>query len=391
MEVYILDSLYRRERVIDQFESVIWTERYAAAGDFELALHSTTANRKLLRTGTRLAINESYRVMEVETFEDNTDADGRKILTVRGRSLEKIMDDRIARPSLADLTTMPKWTLTGTPGAIARKIFHDICVLGVLDPGDIIPLVTEGSLFPADTIAEPVDDITVEIEPTTVYTAIKNISDIYDLGFRLVRNFDMGQLYFDVYSGSDRTTSQSVLAPVIFSPDLDNLQNTTELTTIAIAKNVALVLSPVGHEWVYPLDVDPTVSGFERRVLLVKADDIQDTDPLIASAKMIQKGNEELAKNRSLSAFDGEINQNSAYKYGTHYNLNDLVEMRNTDGVTNNMRVTEQIFVSDQQGDRSYPTLAISKFITPGSWLSWDYNQTWLDLDSSPETWADQP
>jgi hypothetical protein len=55
------------------------------------------------------------------------------------------------------------------------------------------------------------------------------------------------------------------------------------------------------------------------------------------------------------------------------------------------MRVTEQIFVSDSQGERSYPTLTVNTFITTGSWLSWMNNKVWLDLDGDATTWSEQP
>lgn len=394
MEIYTLDPLWRHEQVIDRFESMIWAERYADVGDFELRLHSTAASRRLLKTGTRLAINESHRVMEVETFEDK-DENGEKLLIVKGRSVEKVLDDRMPNgfEMVGDTNPQPKLVFTGVPGTILRNLFKNINILGLQDPGDILPGVQEGNggLYPEDTIAETSEEVIMEMDPNTLYQVTKNICEVYDLGFRLARNPSTGSLYYDIYSGSDRTTAQNTLAPVIFSPDLDNLQNTTELTTTALAKNIAYVLSPVGHEIVFALDVDNTVSGFDRRILLINANDITDTDPLIASAKMIQRGKEELAKNRSLSAFDGEINQRSMYRYGRDYNLGDMVEKRNTDGVTNIMRVTEQIFVSDKEGDRGYPTLSINKFVQPGTWLGWDYNQTWVDLDPSPETWADQP
>lgn len=391
MEVYILDNFYRREQVVDRFESLIWTERFRAFGDFQLTLNSTLENRSRFPPGVRIAINESYRVMTVDTSEDTVDAEGRKILKLSGRSLEALLEDRVARPALSDLTTAAKWKLTGLPVAIAEKIFHDICVLGVLDPGDIIPSVIEGSaIFPPDTIAEPSDPVIYEIDPMTVYKAIKDICDVYDIGFRLVRNLDTGQLYWDVYTGSDRTTGQSTLPSVVFSPDLDNLQNTTELTTIALYKNVAYVISPVGHSVVYPLNVDPTVAGFERRVLLVNANDITDPDLAINQAQRIQRGKEELSKNRRFSAFDGELNQHAQYKYGTHYNLGDLIEQRNIDGATNVMQVVEQIFASDSEGERSYPTLAINTFITPGSWSAWDYNQVWEEVPVG-DFWDNQP
>jgi hypothetical protein len=234
-----------------------------------------------------------------------------------------------------------------------------------------------------------VDIITYEVDPKTVYTAEKDLCDQYLLGFRLVRNFDTSQLYFGIYTGSDRTTHQSVLPAVLFSSELDNLQNTSELTSSAAYKNVAYVLSPVGTEIVYAPEADSSVAGFSRQVLIVQADDITDPDPPTASAQMIRRGIDELAKYRKTSAFDGEISQNSQYKYGTDYNLGDLVTLRNASGVMNDMQVTEQIFVSDNQGDRSYPTLTVNQFVTPGSWLALPADKVWNDYTT--EHWADLP
>lgn len=389
MEIYTLDPLLRRQEVVDRFESLIWTERYKAFGDFQLDIQSTPLTRRLFRTGTKLAMNESHRVMTVESSEDGVDASGRKMLTVKGRSLEATLFDRVAKDSLDNLTLSPKWTITDPPADVARKIFHDICVTGILDPGDVIPYIIEGTFMPEDTIAEPLDPITVEMEPMSVYDAIEQICDVWNLGFRMLRNYDASELYFDIYSGSDRTTAQTVLPPVIFTPELDNLQNTKELTTIDKAKNVAYVYSPAGFQMVFALGVDPEVEGFERRVLAVRATDITVDNPDVTSA-LIQRGKEELAKYRVYQAFDGEISQHSQYKYGRDYNLGDIVETRNTDGVTNYMRVTEQIFVSDRNGERSYPTLTINVFINTGSWLSWLNNKVWSEMGET-EYWEDQP
>lgn len=388
MEVYILDSLYREIDVCDDFNSLIWTERSSAFGDFELDVQSTLRNRRRFVPGVRLSMNESYRIMMVETVEDDTDDAGIQTLKVTGRSLEGMLTNRAALDSLTDTTSIPKWVLSGTPGDIARQIFHDICVTGTLDVGDIIPMVTEASIFPIDTIPEPTDTIEVDLDPTTVYDGIKNLVDLYSLGFRLVRDPVLKTLYWDVYSGSDRTSSQTDLPAVVFAPDLDNLSNTSELTSNAIYKNVAYVISPVGFEVVYPLDVDPSISGFDRQVLLVNATDITDTDAGVASAKMIQRGKDALAQNNLVKAFDGELNQFNSYKYMIDYNLNDLVEVHNIDGVVNQMRVTEQIFVSDQEGERSYPTLTLQSFIAPGTWLALPIDQDWLDLDPAQD-WVD--
>lgn len=390
MELYTLDPLLRRRDVIEKYVSLIWTERFQTYGDFQLNIFSDYRSRSLLKPDTYLAMSESNYVMRVETVEDDVTEQGEKVLIVKGRSLESLLLDRVAYSVTGDTTTTPKWTITDTPKEVCKKIFHDICVTGILNIGDKIPFINEGSFMPADTIVAPADVITVDLEPISVYEAINQIAQVWNLGFRILRRLDLSQLWFDVYVGSDRTTAQTVLPAVVFTPELDNLQNTKELISIENSKNVAYVYSPAGFQMVYASGVDPSIEGFERRVLMVNASDITSDNPDV-NAALQQRGYEELAKARTYQAFDGEISQYSKYKYGRDYNLGDIVESRNNDGASNYMRVTEQIFVSDRDGERSYPTLTLNLFINAGSWLSWTSNTTWFDLDGDTTTWSEQP
>jgi len=369
MEVYILDSSRRNISVVDKYESLIWTERFSGYGDFEWKLHSTRDNKSRLQAGLWISIDASYRIMVIETTEDTTDKDGKEVLIVRGRSIEAILTSRMARSTMGDLTATPKWSITDQPADIVRKYFHDICVTGVVNSGDVISGVNESRmpLLPADTISEPPDAVTVEIDPISLYAATKNLCDQWRMGFRLVRHPTTWALYYDIYMGSDRTTNQTSLPAVVFSKGMDNLSNTTELTSIALYKNVAYVLSPVGSETVYADDVSSSIAGFERNALIVVAEDITSGVPATASAQMIQRGKEELAKYRRFTAFDGELNRNNKYVYGTDYNLGDLVEFQNDEGTSSIMKVSEQIFVSDKEGTKSYPTLVIDSFIVAGS------------------------
>ena len=417
MELYTLDRQLRRTSVIDRFESAIWTERFSSWGDFELLVFSTPDMRRLLPSGTRLAMNNSYRVMTVEFIENTTDGEGRTMLKVSGRSLEALMDERVARNTFATLSAVPKWVITGTPGNIVRTIFNEILRDNTNFPDDELPFLMSGSLFPPGTITEPNEVITIELSLTTVYKAVQELCVAYDLGFRIVRNFDQSQLYFDVYSGNDRTTRQSVMDPVVFAPDLDNLTNISDIVATANYRNVAYVFHPISVQIVTVGDVSVEVEGFDRRVLNVDASDVQapelvytlsqvQTDAVTAAKELAidqgdldaldkltshgymtvsekaivtyfftasalssthktnlsaaysiynaqetigmsdlnlalqQRGQEELAKNRAVQAFDGELPGNSPYKYEVAYQLGDLIEMRNSDGVTNQMRVT---------------------------------------------------
>jgi len=391
MALYVLDDLLRRIELVEGYSSLIWTERFAAYGDFELTIMSTTKNRALLIIDTWLSRDGSTRAMRIETVEDSTDEDGRAILTVTGRSIESLLEDRVAINSWAGLATNKEWVISGIPGDIARWIFSQICLTGILAVQDIIPYATNQTIYAPDTLSEPIESVTLKIPIGTVYESIKAVCDAYDIGFRLVRGPDNTKLYFNVYAGNDRTSAQSSVAAVVFSPDLDNLANVTELNSVALYKNVAYVFAPAGTAVVYAPEVAGTdVASYTRRVLLVKADDVDAqyvTDSGLTLAVILERrGAEALAKSRKVSAFDGEIPQDGKYKYELDYFLGDMIEMRNADGVTKNMRVTEQIFVSDQEGERSYPTLTDVLFITPGSWFAWDYNQVW---DEALGYWVD--
>lgn len=390
MDFFTLDSQLRRIAIFDQFESLIWTERYKAAGDFQLEIMSDRNTRTAMVPGVMVTVNNTKRVCQIETVEDTHNTDGRKVLKVSGRGLEAvILNDRIATSAYGSSTTVPNWTITGLPAAIARKIFNDVCVATVNNPSDAIPFYTAGNIFTPGTIAEPSTSITIALEIDTVYNSIKKICDMYNLGFRLARNEDASQLYFDVYTGDDRTTLQTVRPAVVFSPELDNLSGTSELTSIALQKTVCLITSPNGYAGIYAPGWDGTsASGFNRRVLYVNASDITLPAGAALNAALAQRAQEELSKNRVVIAFDGEIPQFGSYQYGPtkDYDLGDLVELRNQDGLATNMRVDEHIRTSDATGEKSYPTLVSELLITPGSWLAWDAGQYW---DDAVGYWAD--
>lgn len=390
MELYILDDLLRRTILFDIYESLIWTERYNTAGDFELVIASTPETRRMFAANTLLGINRSNRVMKIETIQNKVDDSGRALLTIKGPSLEDMLADRGARQSLDNLTTIEKWVIgPNVPAAVARLIFKRVCVDGAISAADIIPFYTAGSLYPAETIVEPDDQITVSLGIDSVYSALVSICQAYNLGFRLYKGPDTSKIYFNVYTGNDRTSGQTTFAPVVFSPSMDNLTNVTELTTISDSKNVAYVYGKNGTRIVYSGGASETTTGFARRVLMVDAGDIDLPAGAELNAALDQRGVQELAKNKLTSAFDGEISKYSSFQYGRDYELGDLVEMRNSDGITNQMRVTEQIFVDDIQGERAYPTLSVDILITPGSWLSWDSNEEWNNVNDS-KVWDNQ-
>lgn len=396
MEVYTLDALLRRSQIIDEFESLIWTERFAEWGEFDLIVESTPKMRQLLTIGQQLVMNESLRVMTVETREISTDTDGRKLLHVTGRSIEAILEDRIVYAQFPFYGFfLPYLELTDTPSAIVRYLFNFFCLSSIVGSYNVLPYAQISSaLFPVGNIDEPSSPIVWRQEPIDLYSAIKDLCSKYALGFRLVRNYDNSELHFDVYAGSDRRTGNNDLPTIQFSPDFENLENSKEFTSNQTEKNAAYVLSPQGGKIVYATGVDPNVSGFARKAMVVNIGDIDIPEGLTAAqtevfvdAFLEQTGFEALAAQRRTYVFDGEIRQDNMYRYGIDYYLGDVVEIRGEDQNIASRRITEQIFVSDREGERSYPTLSEDPVFTAGTWAVVDGDLHWADYTT--EVWAD--
>jgi hypothetical protein len=388
MEWFTLDpDTLQRDQLIENFTSAIWTERYAQNGDFQFQFASPNqAIKRLLTPGTYVGKSDSYYTMTVDTVTDGEDSSGQRLINVTGTSWESMLDDRPGMPALADLTATPTWNLTDTPGNIMRTMFSTVCYSGGVSSLDTIPFYHTGTLLPAGGIAEDGTPITVALNPASLYTQLKTVGDPYNLGFRLVRNGDAGEVYFEVYTGTDRTSNQTDVPAVIFSEALDNLSKDTELTSIAGYKTVAVVFATNGSAEVYQSGVDSAADGFQRRVLLVDASDITlGAGPDLDTAMAI-RGLQELATHNKIYQFDGEIPQNGNYTYGIDFELGDLVEEQDTTGFGNFMLVTEHISVSDSNGERAYPTLTLFQTTVAGTWAGWTpATDTWNTVDGSDE------
>jgi hypothetical protein len=563
MELYVLDNEFRRTEVIDKFESLVWTERFQSYGDFELYIYPTQKVKNLIIQGTRLICNKSNRIMVVDQIENKIETDGKKILIIKGTSLEKILQDRIASYKLdrtshiekgqvqvsgtfAFLTSPTSWVhnfingdevfftttntlparilldkslgttnaqeitnfdtandnfrynlhglqtgdkvylkvvsgtippglsagtlyylivvdqnllavatsksnalngikvditgvgsspklniylalepytsyfiivtgtttfkialtyedamnnnpislvyagsgthtiyhkhygkfrITGTKTTLVNQVFNKFCVDGFLSSTDVIPYYASGDIYGASNIPVDSTSITLDINTDTVYNIIKQLCEVYGLGFRITRNYENKQIQFNVYSGNDRSLSQYTLPSVVFDKNLESLTNETEFTSTKNYKNVAYVFAPNGYRTVYSNNATSTTSGFNKNVLYVDASDIETFPGIILDTQLDQRGQEMLSQHKTLIAFDGEIN--NSYIYDKDYMLGDLVEVRSSEGYTSIKRVTEQIFSDDIEGEKSYPTLSSELVFASDAWLYYNNQATW--------------
>lgn len=401
MHINVMDENFQRETIVDTYKSFIWTERYKAAGDFELIVKADHKYKSVLKIDKFITLDEQYstRVMRILEHENTQDESGERYLKITGESAEYLLRDRPAINTFDSLTALDKWEVTGKPQEIMLTLFERAYEFRPVNVNDSFPYLTGSYIDPFGTIPFPQDEVTIAFDPGDLYSAMTKVADTYDLGFRTVINSDGSSIEgieFDVYTGNNRTRDQLADIPIVFSSALDSLSKTTSYESTSSYKNVAYVLTKNGKGIVYATGTDESVSGADRRVLTVIASDIELPAGAELDAAIQQRGIEELAKTRRTVAFDGEIPQEGPYGYDSGgswgnksnlYQLGDLVEQISDEGFVTRMKVTEQIFVSDEEGDRSYPTLEVDTVATPGSWASRSATQVWSGVPDT-ETWG---
>jgi len=365
------DRNYRPENLIDEFESAIWTERYFGDGDFTLTVPVDTEGFQYLTKGTLLQIDDSDVPMILETRDIK---DG--ILKATGIELTKWTNNRIIRTTSDH--SVKEWVLTGrTPGQAISDIVTNFLMSspylnGTINIGiptfQVVLMPLPGLMLGDQYLAGAAGNYSVPFGP--VYDAVRAIAEPVDIGLRirLYAYEDYFMFNFDFYKGDDRTSDQTILPTIRFSPDMETFSDITDLESIADHKNWVYAfagttdmqaLGPTaGWAWSYA----PPEQDFNLRVAMTYADNL---DPAVVTtvanlnAILQQKANEGLVAFKAAKLVDGEIIQTGQINYGTDYFLGDVVEVEGNTGIRQNARITEWIRSKDASGERAYPGLTM--------------------------------
>ena len=284
MEAYVLDTDLKTIGVIDNYNSFIWTERYAEAGDFELNIPASVELVKLLKQDRYLRIADSNEIMIIEGIAIKTENNAPH-MTVTGRSLVSILDRRV-------ILGTRYFNATGVDGAEMDKNVWQI-VRTIVDENAITPennplnvntgdehlkdyntmmknnrrfnnlQAPDEDYYNNNSIANPYNKITIK-KPTniqfngeTLYDAVKSICDKYHLGFAIsdyskFPGFSSDKSFvFYIYDGQNRTSGQkeksdhSYNTPVILSPLFENVAN---ISYASSTNGLKTILLAVGEE-----------------------------------------------------------------------------------------------------------------------------------------------
>lgn len=407
MEIYRLDdSTYLPVDPIEGWKTLIWTDRYAEAGEFQLKTPNIAETLTAIPDGSLVCEKDSPEVMYVETHSISTSDDGEEELTVKGRTFETNLERRIMRGEYRVPWSMGELASFTIQDAIAVIIWN-----AVVNPttADVTGSPNTRTTFENYTNVDVSRDIRIQnvatgqvddlittqewwLDQSEVYAKVLSLLVLGNLGIRTVRpishNADIlsvaysggvtpvpiatwtptdpvTSLRYEIYNGQRRTVTPAAvdpLMPVIFADSAGHLQTPSYLWSLRGMKNYAWVDS----NWESGVTWDgesagasePTNEDRYETYVDVGQIDVEITD---TAGYLKQKGQEELKKLNRQILLDAAVSPKLPYKYNEDYFLGDVITAIGKYGVAQDMRVVEYVRTHDENGERGYPTLIVNK------------------------------
>lgn len=360
-ELYILNEDFEQVCYIDTFESMIWTDRYRQCGDFELYVSTQSTVLVYAVHGYYIWVAESDRLMIIEQTEITTDVETGPKLKITGRSLESILDRRIIWSQI---------TVKGKVDTVIKRLITDAIISPSINDRKIPNFIYKDATDPY--IAD------CEVEETqylgdNLYDVVCDIVSVFNIGFKIIYNFDTGNFEFSLYCGNNRSYDQDVLPWVIFSPAFDNIVSSDFIEDSTPYKNINLVYGEEREGYTrQTVVIDATnedENGLNRREMFTDGSSKQQvyteedgTEVTLTDAQYVnvlrELGVQELnlPEHQLTKSFDGEMNSARGFKYGVDFFLGDAVQLENEYGMKATARVIEMILSQSASGIESYPT-----------------------------------
>lgn len=351
MIVEFYNTSFERIFVLDSFKSLIWTDRYWEAGDFDIVCAPKPDILAAIPNIKYARINESYwHLMILETFAIESNIEDGVQLVLKGRSLESFLTRRV----VSEPTTITGNLQTGILGLIT-----DHCTLATDTDRRFLIMSNDLSTDPAVTA------LTADTQFVgNLYDIVVNLCVAAGCGWRIYPIMQTGTIKFNLYMGKDRSYEQATNPYVIFSPTFDNLLNGSYIESSMLQKSHCYVAGEQGVENLRKVLEVPAPGtepvNLERREMYFEASISRNVEggeltELEYEAQLAGKGLEELAKNVYVKSFDGEVDT-SMYNFGDEYSMGDILQIMDGYGHTTKARVTEMIYSQDANGIKMYPT-----------------------------------
>lgn len=350
---------------ISQFTSLVWPDNFVGYAYFELWCPITDDNAEMLKKGNVLWTGgENAGVIEI--IKSVVDESGEKTFNVKGRTLEKYLEDRILWGGYAYTSTLKSST-----------IMYNLVKACAIDPTDSkrkIPyLECAEDTFVGNSISG------YQKTGGSLYDALSLLASDSDIGYSILFDPNNKKLIFEVRDGEDRTQNNARgNDPVIFSTEFEDILASTYYTNSEDEKTMALVQGEDSGSARVSVSVGVVNGvGFNRKELYVDARDLQSDvydgsgeasslTPEEYRATLVTRGDEKLAEHVTTETFEATIRQfgDVQYVYGEDYQKGDKVTIIDDQlGVSTSARITSVEEDFDEEYELiltfgyAYPTL----------------------------------
>ena len=352
--IFVLDATYTTKAIIDVFKSIVWTERYDEAGEFELVVPASKKTAQEVRLHDYLSIKESSVIMIIETVTLETDVANGDMLVYSGRSLESILDRRIV------------W---GMFEKSEETNFQDV-VEEVLNDNFINPKNPKRKIpgFQFKRSEDPeITKLMIEVKMMgdNIYEWICASCKDRKIGWR-VNAISDGGFEFELYRGVDRSWDQTEEGAVVFSDSYENLLSSNYIQSEVNYKTNAFVR---GDDDNITMEVqrqhDPERTGLDRREVYIDTNQQPDEYmgiPMYDQSyydQMLNSVKETMTEYEVTTAFDSEVDWTRQFIFDKDYFVGDIVQVENRYGFMGKCRVSEIVKTRNSSGPSMVPTFIV--------------------------------
>lgn len=334
------DNTFENIGEVNQYDSLIWPDKFNGYASFELWAPITEENSEYFKKGNILWCGGD-NAAKVEIVKSTIDDKGNKTFNVKGRTLEVVLTTRII------------WGTYNASNKYASTAMYEIVNQNCVNP------TNAKRKIPYLECAEDKQlggKMSVQKTGGDVYDSLTTIAGSKDLGFNVLFRPKEKKLIFEVVAGVDRTIEQSVVDPVEFSTDLEDILSSSYYTNDQDEKNVAFVQGEGdGASRISQISGNNELEGFDRKELYVDARDLQSETvnedgsttsltPDEYKAALVNRGDDKLSECEVTETFEAQIRVfgDVQYEFGKDYQKGDKVTVRDRQlNVVVSARITE--------------------------------------------------
>lgn len=318
MEIFTLDRDLELTGIISNFTSLEWYRKLSEPGTFSVSFLSSEAGE--LREGMVLYNTEETEPGVITKITRESNGRGSEMVIAKGYMMSKYLARRIVAS---------REILTGTPSQIMRTLV----VNNAINPSNndrVIPRLCMG-----DDNSTVNDTIEYQTEYVNLAKAITGIAAANELGYAFRVDLAEKKLYFDIWSGTDRTIGSET--PCLFSPEFGSVFSQRYYEDSS--NYASYILCGSGNDDDRILQDTGGGAGLDRYEMYATASGISKKDQTEQQIReqLRNAGVEKLAKYPKTKGFESKVNLENAT---SEFRLGDYVTCANQRwGVREDMQI----------------------------------------------------